>query len=398
VKILWHSNTPTCGTGYGQQTALFAPLLAQDHDLAISANFGASVGMSTWNGIPVFPNGTDNYGNGYLPSHGDVFFDGDRKSGLILTLFDTWTFERVPLDGFNLASWVPVDHDPCPSSVVHFFRRFNGKAIAMSQFGQRALAEYAVEAHYVPHGIDTQVFRPIDRDLAREVLHKASGVPQDAYVVGMVAANKGAQPPRKAFPEVMLAFAEFKRKQKDAVLYLHTERFGHQMGCKLDPMAIACGLEPDKDVFFPPQYDYAVGIPNEIVNAVYNALDVLVNPAYGEGFGVPIVEAQAAGTPVIVNDFTSMSELCGSGWKVDGEKFWDEAQMTFFQKPSVRQLVNAMQLATRAGDKDRQKARAFAAQYDHRLVYEKYMKPALEAIEQDYFEPVKAKPVKLSVV
>lgn len=37
----------------------------------------------------------------------------------------------------------------------------------------------------------------------------------------------------------------------------------------------------------------------------------------GEGFGIPIIEAQAAGCPVIVTDCTAMTELCLSGWLIE---------------------------------------------------------------------------------
>jgi len=58
---------------------------------------------------------------------------------------------------------------------------------------------------------------------------------------------------------------------------------------------------------------------------IYNALDVLVNPAMSEGFGVPIVEAQACGTPVIGCDNSSMPELIKSGLLIqqkDCERWW----------------------------------------------------------------------------
>jgi len=42
TKILWHSVAPWAPTGYGQQTALFAPRIAslENVDLAISSGFG----------------------------------------------------------------------------------------------------------------------------------------------------------------------------------------------------------------------------------------------------------------------------------------------------------------------------------------------------------------------
>lgn len=36
-KLIWHSNSPWSPTGYGTQTGLFAPLLSQQYDLAISS-------------------------------------------------------------------------------------------------------------------------------------------------------------------------------------------------------------------------------------------------------------------------------------------------------------------------------------------------------------------------
>lgn len=397
-RVLLHSNSPHVGTGYGQQTALLAPLLVEaGHEVTISANYGVVHQKTVWNGIEVLPGAAEAWGNDILAAHAQATW-GDARAGIVLTLQDVWTLKSQELLQLNLASWVPVDHDPAPSAVVQFFRNLGSRAIAMSKFGKKALAEYGIDAHYVPHSIDTEVFKPMDRTFVREALHKVCGVPTDGYLVGMVAANKGAQPPRKAFPEVFLAFAKFKDKHPDAVLYLHTERYGDYQGCKLDIMADACGLQPDKDVYFPPQYDYRLSIPNVFLNACYNAFDVLVNPAYGEGFGVPIIEAQAAGCPVIVNNFTSMPELKGPGWTVEGELLWDEAQMSFFKKPNVQEITNALNHAYRSGDKHREAARAFAEDYDHRVVFEKYWKPTLAALEQDFFAAPKAKPVDLSAI
>jgi glycosyltransferase involved in cell wall biosynthesis len=46
---------------------------------------------------------------------------------------------------------------------------------------------------------------------------------------------------------------------------------------------------------------------------IYSAMDVLLNPAMGEGFGITVLEAQACGTPAIVTDFSAMTEVCGGG-------------------------------------------------------------------------------------
>lgn len=49
---------------------------------------------------------------------------------------------------------------------------------------------------------------------------------------------------------------------------------------------------------------------NELI-ALYNAATVFVFPSLHEGFGLPILEAMACGTPVITSNTTSIPEVCG---------------------------------------------------------------------------------------
>ncbi len=48
------------------------------------------------------------------------------------------------------------------------------------------------------------------------------------------------------------------------------------------------------------------------LRALYNLADVFVLPSYFEGFGLPVVEAMACGTPVISSDRSSLPEVVGS--------------------------------------------------------------------------------------
>jgi glycosyltransferase involved in cell wall biosynthesis len=116
---------------------------------------------------------------------------------------------------------------------------------------------------------------------------------------------------------------------------------------------------------------------------VYSAGDVLLMPSAGEGFGVPTIEAQACGLPVIVTDATAQAELCGSGWRVrvdeDDRVYTLQNSEQFRVKPSA--IVNALKLAYEArGDVSlREYAREFAMMYDADKVWREYMKPAIEA-------------------
>ena len=73
-KLLFHSNAPWSPTGYGQQTALFAPLLAREYEVGISSFYGLEGASIKWHDLPVFPGVGGEYGNGPLPEHAARFF------------------------------------------------------------------------------------------------------------------------------------------------------------------------------------------------------------------------------------------------------------------------------------------------------------------------------------
>ncbi len=51
--------------------------------------------------------------------------------------------------------------------------------------------------------------------------------------------------------------------------------------------------------------------PNEDLRVLYNEADVLLLPSLYEGFGLPIIEAMACGTPVITSNLSAMPEAAG---------------------------------------------------------------------------------------
>jgi glycosyltransferase involved in cell wall biosynthesis len=384
LKILWHSNSPLSQTGYGNQTRLFTPLLKNlGHDIHILAFHGHEnyTAPAQWNGITIT-------GRGFHPYGMDVAVPNAQaiKADIVLSLFDAWAVDWKVIKSVRWVPWFPVDHDPIPPEVVERVR-YAFARIVYSKFAQGQMAAQDLDCHYVPHGVDTEVFKPVS-DEHRLLARKTIGLPEDAFIVGMVAANKG-YPSRKAFEQNIAAFKELTKKHKDAFLFLQTwSGEGGPAGRDCVDLVAYCrwiGLELGKNVMFCDQFVNATtGFPDPYMVSMYNSLDVLLSVSRGEGFGIPILEAQACGTPVITGDWTSMSELTFSGWKVrKTEAIPDPTwQKSYQYLPMVGAIAERLEAAyqMRGNREYREKARKGAAAYDMRKVTEKYWRPTLEAI------------------
>lgn len=388
MKIMWLSVAPWVSTGYGQQTAqVTSRLKAAGHDVAISATYG-SVGITLeWEGMNVYPADHSQLNKMMLKHHIKREF-GTANDVQVISLFDIWPwidaspeYGSVVADfaGLDIASWLPVDSLPPTPKTLVALDKYDVRPIAMSRFGEEQLRNHGYDPLYVPHAIDTSVFKPADdRMLCRREL----GIPEDKFVVGMVANNQGISPPRKSFPQVLQAFSFFVKDHPDAFLYLHTEVLGMHQGLNLLAIAEMFGV-PGDAIGFVPQKNYAA---NEISPArmaqIYSALDVLANPSMGEGFGIPIVEAQACGTPVIVSPWTSMPELLGAGWTVGGQPWYNPASGAHWWVPAVDELATAFEVAyeARVDQVYRDQAREFALAYDADVVFDEFWVPALETL------------------
>lgn len=391
MNINWFSNSPLAATGYGNQTKIFVPRLAKlGHRMSISAFFGLQGGPTMWqDGIPIYPNGRHPYGQDVMGAHA-VYAGAD----VIISLLDIWVVNpRLPMPWYP---WYPIDHEPIPAPVRDIARQAT-KGIVMSKFGQRMAQAAGLDCYYVPHGIDSTAYYVQDRTASREMLKW----PMEKFVVVMVAANKG-YPPRKSFFEQIAAFAAFHRARPDTMLYLHTDDGTH--GGETVDLAAYCqvmGLKvgyptvdtiPACDVLFADQYVNLMGYPDEYMRAVYNAADVKMLVSLGEGFGIPLVEAQMCGCPVITGAWTSMEELCFSGWsipKAEADPVWTPPMRAFQWRVRPEAVVARLLAAYEVrGNQDyRDRAHAGAMAYNADKVAEKYWKPVLEDIESHLLLP-----------
>lgn len=341
TRILWLSNAPWAKTGYGDQTLSFcATMSARGHEVAVLANFGLQatkmdIGING-RSVRVYPAGKDMYSNDVVQATADDF-----RADVIISLYDAWPlkFAGLKIHRTPWAAWAPIDHETVPPAVLESLKRAD-RAIAYSQHGHRAMLEAGLEdALYIPHGVNTDVFQPGEMAKAREKL----GLPGvETFLVGMVAANNYF-PSRKCIPQALTAFSRFKREvAPKSAIYLHMVDDESMGGIDIRQICKQLGLKFGEDYYLPDPFELRMGIPTPAMVELYQSFDVLLNPSYGEGFGVPILEAMACGTPPIVTRGTSMTELAVScGWLVNGEAWWSQ-QGAFQTLPSIAGIERAL--------------------------------------------------------
>ncbi len=369
-RILWVSNAPFAPTGYGNQTGLIAAILPQyGHEMAVACNYGLAGKTIDVNGVTLYPaEGPGRAKDGGVKWANELF-----KPEVIISLYDPWAF-RWPYDEGIEAPWVawtPVDTEPASKETVKLLREKAAGVVAYSKFGQRVFKQHhEIEAEFIPHGVVTNTFTPGDPAEGRKVMQ----IPENVFLVSMIANNQGL-PSRKSIYESLIAFHRFNRRHPDSAIYLHMFTGENRFGVDISSVTSQLGFPPNT-IYSVPQHTYGTGsFSTEHMVMIYRSTDVLLNPSLGEGFGIPILEAQSCGTPVIANDCTAMTELVerAGGWLTKGQPF-RHAHHADFSIPLISSIEQALEEAYLSWKTGRQweervmAARRLALSYDFQNV------------------------------
>jgi glycosyltransferase involved in cell wall biosynthesis len=319
MRILWASDSPHLNTGFAKATREVLSRLAEVEgwDVSCLGWYGeADVGEPSRFGYRLYPAGPPQDPQGLLQVTDLV------RPDVLVALSDVWSIGWLvdaPLpEGTKVVLYFPVDGAPLRSAWVEALKRCR-HIVTISAFGERTLRE-ALDGRKVAriqHGVDPSVFRPLeDRadQRARFVFGPDSASLADRFVVGCVARNQ----PRKQFPILIEAFEEFSRRHPEAFLYLHTAPL--DSGWDIPELLKQHGLT--ERAALPERADALGGCSDEDLNRLYNLMDVFALPTMGEGFGLPILEAMAAGTPVVATDCTSVTELVSGRGELIRVKDW----------------------------------------------------------------------------
>lgn len=379
LRILISSNAPFAPSGYGQQVAEFAPRLRDaGYEMAVSCFFGLEGNKIMLDGITCYPKIADTWGADAMVNHAINF-----QADIVMTLQDLWVVDPNSLR--QLKRWVPIvpiDHDPVPPAIYERLKMAY-RIVTYSKFGRDELQRLGTHSTYIPHTVDTNVYKPMDK----KDIRKKIGVPDGMFLFGMVSANKD-NPPRKSFQEAMDAFKMFHDKHPDSGIYFHT-LLAQAGGFPIEEYAKFLGIH--KNIFHLQPYEQLFLADKKVMASIYNAMDCLLAPSTNEGFGVPIIEAQACGVPVITNNWTAMPELVKdgkTGYVVDVAYKRFTPLLSYIAIPSTKSIYDKMELLFKADRvKMGEEARKFIVNnYDtDKVVKEKWI-PFLERVKEEVIQ------------
>lgn len=391
MKLLWLSNFSS-DSAYAIQSQLLIPRLkACGHDVHVLELTQGSSKPRMVNGVNILPIGKDPLGSDSVLEH---FARGGFHA--VVTLVDPWGMQPAIMKQVPWFPFSPIDTMPVSPRNEAALKACI-RPIALTRWGSDQLRVAGHDPLYLPHGYDPAIWHPSDRAAARNAL----GVPQDVFFAAFVGVNDSL-PSRKGIAELLLAWQSFRQEHEDVCLYLHTDPVGNipltgaHGGVDIPHMLQTLMLHTDPGIKLVDTFRYRTqSIPHAELAQVAQAADVLLLPGKGEGFGVPIIEFAACGTPAIVTNFGSMAELAdqmgGQLLHFEPDWGWQNAMTAKASIPALRQALENTydERGTVAASNRRQAAERGAQAYNINRVFMAHGIPTFEAIADAAMERVR---------
>lgn len=334
LRIHWNSNSVACHSGYGTQSNLIVyALLKAGFPIAHTAFYGLEGNSIVLDGLKIYPKIGEMWGADAMIHHAN-----DYKADVNVSFQDAWPLNPDMIKQVkNYIAYVPIDSSPTHPGVFERLKHA-WKVITFAEFGRKSLADLGMNSTLIYHGVDTDIYKPQDKIECR----KTFGLPEGKFWFGMVAANKD-NPPRKSFQEVFDAFAVFRKSHPEAAILMQTQ-VNNPSGFPIRDYIKHLGIEDS--VFFITDYESMFKLDSPAMSKFFNCLDCLLAPSQSEGFGLPIIEAESCGVPVITTDWTAMTEniinsKTGFLVKVSAKRW--TAGNCYFGVPDTKDLLDKME-------------------------------------------------------
>jgi glycosyltransferase involved in cell wall biosynthesis len=208
--------------------------------------------------------------------------------------FDLWTYS--PMDAHGVGGKLPA-------ILKHTLEGFD-RVLAYSKWAYNVLNitldhPEEVDLDWRPHGIDTSVFYPRDRRVARHGFGEKLGaktqkgkwvsLPDDAFLIGIVATNQA----RKDWGLGIHTISEISKLKapRPVWCWLHIDRLENAWGL--------AGLIQWDFKIYETTIVTTVDFSDDKMAWAYTACDLTLGIGGFEGFGYPIFESLACGTPCL---------------------------------------------------------------------------------------------------
>ncbi|OGI25507.1 MAG: hypothetical protein A3J76_03625 [Candidatus Moranbacteria bacterium RBG_13_45_13] len=155
------------------------------------------------------------------------------------------------------------------------------------------------KVNFAYNGVDFEIFNQTIPEEALERIRKKYGLPEKFFLY------VGTLQPRKNIPALIQALAIFYKKYKmnDIKLVIAGNRKARNFDPEIDKTIEKYNLRDSAN--FPGWVD------EKDKPALYKLAECFVFPSLYEGFGIPIIEAMAAGLPVVSSDKSCLPEVGG---------------------------------------------------------------------------------------
>lgn len=210
-------------------------------------------------------------------------------------------------------AWVYIDQVYTSQTLAHIdvLNREADRIFTFTKYWRDTLKSQGVHRpiDVLAHGFDSDIFRKVERDVAR----KALGLPADMFLLTSFNRNQ----PRKRLDLLIMAFVELlvKFPSKKVGLLCVCDK-GEKGGWPLFEIYVrelrARGVRPEMygDRLIITQRDMTY--TDEEINMLYNAGDVGVSAAEGEGWGLCTFEQMGLGVPQVAPDVGGYKEYCAA--------------------------------------------------------------------------------------
>ena len=198
---------------------------------------------------------------------------------------------------------------------------------------------------WLPHGTDSSIFYPRDRDEARRtfierVIPNVKGMLHPGrLIVGVCATNTK----RKDWPLAFQVCQELLKRGHEVGLWAHTD---HIRGGEWDLLALSEEYGMKERVIYS-----NVHLSDEDLAWAYAACNVTLGIGRGEGWGLPLSESLACGVPVITGDYAAAQQFVPLKYRVPVSEFELEGYYLNF-RPVFKPTVWADCVESALDDKD----------------------------------------------